>query len=129
MFGSQNKKSITAFVDFDPAADDVIPVFIAPAACELEGAKVIVTNAVNGSTANYFDLALLNGGSAGTATTQIGGTIGGTAGWTALLPVAFTISDGTLAAGDVVTVKYNEEGTGTFASMLVQLDFVLGETD
>jgi len=127
MFGSQNKHSVVAFVDFDPGADDVIPVFVAPLACEIESAKVIVTNVVNGSTANYFDLALLNGGSAGTATTQIGGTIGGTAGWTALLPVSFTVSEGALAAGDVVAVKYNEEGTGTFASMLVQLDYVLGQ--
>lgn len=127
MFGSQNKKSVVAFVDFDPAADDVIPLWIAPLACEIEAAKVIVTNAVNGSTANYFDLALLNGGSAGTATTQIGGTIGGTAGWTALAPVPFTISNGAVAAGDVVTLKYNEEGTGTFASMLVQLDYVTGQ--
>ena len=127
MFGSQNKHSVVAFVDFDPAADDVIPLWIAPLACELEGAKVIVTNAVNGSTANYFDLALLNGGAAGTATTQIGGTIGGTAGWTALAPVPFTISNGALAAGDVVTLKYNEEGSGTFASMLVQLDYVIGQ--
>lgn len=127
MFGSQSKHSVVAFVDFDPAADDVIPVFVAPLACEIESAKVIVTNVVNGSTANYFDLALLNGGSAGTATTQIGGTIGGTAGWTALLPVSFTVSEGALAAGDVVALKYNEEGTGTFASMLVQLDYVLGQ--
>ncbi len=127
MFGSQNKHSVVAFVDFDPAADDVIPVFIAPLACELQSAKVMTTNAVNGSTANYFDLALLNGGAAGTATTEIGGTIGGTAGWAALTPVPFTLSDGTLAAGDIVTLKYNEEGTGTFASMLVQLDYVLGQ--
>jgi hypothetical protein len=127
MFGSQNKHSVVASIDFDPGADDVIPVFIAPLACEIESAKVVVTNVVNGSTANYFDLALLNGGSAGTATTQIGGTIGGTAGWTALAPVAFTVSSGALAAGDIVTVKYNEEGTGTFASMIVQLDYVIGQ--
>jgi len=127
MFSSQNKHSVVAFVDFDPAADDVIPVFIAPLACELQSVKVITTNAVAAHTANYFDLSLLNGGSAGTATTEIGGPIGGTAGWAALTPVPFTLSEGALAAGDIVTLKYNEEGTGTFASILVQLDYVLGQ--
>lgn len=127
MFNSQNKHSVVAFIDNDPAADDVIALWVAPMACEILNAKVMVTNAVNGSTANYFDLALLNGGSAGTATTEIGGTIGGTGGWSALTPVSFTISSGELASGDVVVLKYNEEGTGTFVSMAVQLDYVLGQ--
>lgn len=127
MFNSQNKHSVVAFIDNDPAADDAIALWVAPMACEILNAKVMVTNAVNGSTANYFDLALLNGGSAGTATTEIGGTIGGTGGWSALTPVSFTISDGELASGDVVVLKYNEEGTGTFVSMSVQLDYVLGQ--
>lgn len=126
MFGGNTKHSVVAYIDHDPAADDVLPVWIAPLACEITAANVIVSNAVNGSTANYFDLALLNGGSAGTADGVIGGTIGGTAGWTALTPVPFTISNGTVAAGDVVTIKYNEEGTGTFAAMAVQLDYVIG---
>lgn len=127
MFGGNTKHSVVAFMGHDPGADDVIPVWVAPLACEITAAKVIVTNAVNGSTANYFDLSLLNGGTAGTATTQIGGTIGGTAGWTALTPVPFTISNGTVAAGEIITIKYNEEGTGTFAAMAVQLDYVIGQ--
>lgn len=126
MFGGNTKYSVVAYIDNDPAADDVLPVWVAPLACEITAAKVIVTNAVAASTANYFDLALLNGGSAGTAAGVIGGTIGGTAGWTALTPVPFTISNGTVSAGDVVTIKYNEEGTGTFAAMTVQLDYVIG---
>lgn len=126
MFGSQNKKTVAVALDWDPAADDDIPVWIAPNAAEITAANVVVTNAVNGSTANYFDLALYNGGTAGTALTAIAGTIGGTAGWTALTPVAFTITNGTVAAGEVVKVRYNEEGTGTFSSMIVQLDYLDG---
>lgn len=126
MFGAMNKKSVVNHIDWDPAADDDIPVWVAPNAAEILDAKVVVTNAVNGSTANYFDLALYNGGTAGTALTAIAGTIGGTAGWTALTPVAFTITNGTVAAGELVKVRYNEEGTGTFASMIVQLDYVDG---
>lgn len=127
MFGGNVRHSVTAHVDWDPAADDVIPLWVAPLACEITGAYAVVTNVVNGSTANYFDLALRNGGTAGTATTALAGTIGGTAGWTALLPVAFTISNGTVAAGELVTLHYNEEGTGTFQAMSVQLDYVIGQ--
>jgi hypothetical protein len=42
------------------------------------------------------------------------------------VPVSFTVSNGTVAAGEVVKVRYNEEGTGTFSSMIVQLDYVDG---
>lgn len=126
MFGSYNKKSVAVAIDWDPAADDDIPLWVAPQAAEILAAKVVVTNTVNGSTANYFDLALFNGGTAGTALTPIAGTIGGTAGWTALTPTAFTVTNGTVAAGELIKLRYNEEGTGTFQSMIVQMDYVDG---
>lgn len=128
MFSSQTIKSAVAYIDNDPAADDVLPVFVAPKPCRIVGAKVTVTNTVAGDGTNYFDLALLNGGSAGTATTEIGGTIGGTVGWVGLTPVAFTIDTDAdnLTTGDVVTLKYNENGTGTFVAMAVQIDYVEG---
>ena len=125
-FGSQLERHVVAYMDHDPAADDVLPVFRASKDCEVLRAYAIVTNDVAASTDNYFALNLLNGGSAGTATTAISGTIGGTAGWTGLLPVDFTISQGTLTAGDVVVVNYDETGTGTFGSMVIQLDIVDG---
>lgn len=127
MFGGNTKHSVVAFMGHDPGADDDIPVWVAPLACEIVGAKVVVTNAVAGNTANYFDLSLYNGGTAGTALTAIAGTIGGTAGWSALVPVPFTVSNGTVAAGELVKIRYNEEGTGTFGSMAVQLDYVIGQ--
>lgn len=126
MFQSQVRFPVVVSLDYDPAADDVIPVWRAPMACQVMSAYATVVNDVAAHGTNYFDVALLNGGAAGTAVTEIGGTIGGTAGWTGLTPTAFTISGGTLAAGDVVTVKYNENGTGTFAQMVVQLDVVYG---
>lgn len=128
MFGGNTKHSVVAYIDNDPAADDVLPVWVAPQACEIVGAYATVANTVAANTANYFDLALLNGGTAGTATTALAGTIGGTAGWTGLTPTAFTVSNGTVTAGQVVTVKYNEEGTGTFAAMAIQLDYVIGQS-
>ena len=127
MFGANTKHSVVAYIDNDPAADDFLPIWVAPLACEIVGANVMITNAVSGDTANYFDLALYNGGTAGTATTALAGTIGGTAGWSALVPNAFTISNGTVTAGQLVTLHYNETGTGTFGAMAVQLDYVIGQ--
>ena len=119
MFGGNTYLPVAVSFDWDPAADDYLPVWRAPFACTVRGAYVTVANDVSGSTANYFDLALYNGGTAGTATNIIAGTIGGTAGWTGLLPVAFTVGTGDLTAGQLVTVHYNETGTGTFAAMTV----------
>lgn len=126
MFGAYDVKTTQVFLAYDPAADKDIPVFIAPKACEIVGAKATITTTLAASTANYFDLALYNGLTLGTALTAVAGTIGGTAGWTAVTPVAFTITNGTLAAGDVLKVRYNEEGTGTFTSMLLSINYVLG---
>ena len=126
MFGSDVIHSVIVALNYDPAADDDIAVWRAPKACEVVGAYWINTNAVGADTANYFDVALYNGGAAGTALTALGGTVGGTGGWVAGTPTAFTISEGTLAAGDTVLVRYNEEVTGTFTAAMVQIDYKLG---
>ena len=128
MFQSEVRFPVTLYIDHDPAADDILPLWRAPAACEIKTAYVTVANAVAGSTENYFSLQLRNGGSAGTATTSISNKIGGTVGWTALTPTAFTMTStgADLAAGDLVELDYDETGTGTFAAMVVQLDVVYG---
>lgn len=117
---------VVVSLDHDPAADDDIAVWRAPASCNIRSAYWTNTNAVAASTANYFDVALWNGGTAGTALSAIAGTIGGTGGWTALTPVAFTIGTAAVAAGELVKVRYNEEGTGTFAHAVLQLDVTWG---
>ena len=122
MFGNATYLPVVVSIDYDPAADEDIPIWRAPFACEVRSAYTTVVNDVAASTANYFDLALYNGGTAGTALTALAGTIGGTAGWTGLTPVAFTVSAGALTAGELVTLRYNEAGTGTFTQMVVQLD-------
>lgn len=129
MFGSYNKKSVVWTASYDPAADEVFPIFRAPQACEVTAAYAAVANDVAAATDNYFSVALLNGGAAGTATTSLATAVGGTAGWTGLTPKAYTIAEGTLAAGDVVVASYDETGTGTFGAMTIQLDYVLGEVD
>jgi len=127
MFGDQMKNSVVVALDYDPAADDDMNIWRAPQDVVITGAYVWTQNNVNGSTANYFDLALYNGGTAGTALGALAGTIGGTAGWTGQVAKPFTITNGTVTAGQFVTLRYNEEGTGTFTAMVVQLDYVRGQ--
>ena len=128
MFGDRNIHSVVAYLDYDPAADDVIPVWTAPQACTIVSANAVSVNGLAADGTNYYSLALRNIGAAGTATTAIAAAVGGTAGWTALVPTAFTINtdNNNIAAGDVVSVVYDENGTGTFTAVAVQLNYVIG---
>jgi len=128
MFQSEVRFPVVAVISEDPAADQVYPIWRAPAACELKGGFAITADDVAASTANYFTVQLLNGGADGTATTAISDAIGGTAGWTGLTPKEFTITAAgkNLAAGDVLLLKYDEEGTGTFGVLSTQVDVVYG---
>lgn len=126
MFQDSIRHSVTFDVAFDPAADDVYPLWRAPLAGELKSAYATVANTVSGSTANYFSVILRNGGAAGTATTALG-TAGGTGGWVGLTPKTMSVpSETNFAAGDVLTLSYDETGTGTFGQVTVQLDYVFG---
>ena len=126
MFGSQNTKSVVFSVAYDPAADEVWAVWVPRNACEILGAKAVVANDVAADGSNNFTVALQNGGSDGSGTTSIAAAIGGAGGWTGLDPKSFTISEGTLAAGDVVKAVYDETGTGTFGQITIQIDYVDG---
>lgn len=127
MFGDYAVRSVVIPLDYDPAADDDMNVWRAPKACVITGAYAWTQNTVAADGTAYFDLALYNGGTAGTALTALGGTIGGTVGWTGQVPKTFTISNGTVAAGELVTLRYNENSTGTFGAMVLQLDYVVGQ--
>lgn len=127
MFGAYDTKTLLIPLNYDPAADDDLFIFKAPQQLEIVSASFTCNNAVAADGTNYFDVALYNGGTAGTATTAIGGTIGGTAGFTALTPKDFTISNGTVTANQVVYLRYNENGTGTFTAGVVQINYRLGQ--
>ena len=127
MFGSYNTKSVVVSLDYDPAADDYVGIWRAPQTAEIVGAYAWTANDVAASGTNYFSVALVNGGTDGTATTAIAGAIGGTPGWTGLTPKTFTITNGSVTAGQVVAINYDETGTGTFGQLCVQLDYVLGQ--
>lgn len=122
-YGYQNRPHINVAIDTDPTDNDqVFPLFRAPVACEIREAYVAMTDAVAAHGTNWVKLSLMNGGAAGTATTAISSVAGGTAGWSALLPVALTMSRDRLAAGEVLVLKYDENGTVTpGVPMLVQL--------
>lgn len=126
MFGAYNVQTATVFLDYDPGADDDIPIFISPKALEITSIKATTVNAVAADGTNYFDLAVYNGGTLGTALTAVAGTVGGTVGWSALTPVSFTVSNGTMAANEVLKLRYNEAGTGTFTAMILSINYVLG---
>ena len=123
MFGSQNNKILTWYMDHDTAADDDLYLFKAPTQMEIVSASFACNNAVAASTANYFDLCIYNAGTAGTATNAISGTVGGTVGFDALTPKDFTISNGTVTPGQIVFLRYNEEGTGTFTAGVLQINY------
>jgi hypothetical protein len=129
MFGSYNVHSIVATVENDPAADEQIAVFVAPKRCTIIGASATTANAVAGSETNYFSVNLVNKGTAGSGTAELATAIGGTAGWAALVPQTWTIDtdNDTVAAGEVIALDYDEEGTGTYGIMTVQIDYVLGD--
>ena len=128
MFQSEVRFPVVVSISEDPAADQVYPLWRAPAACEVKSAYATVVDAVSASTANYFTVQLINGGTAGTATTAISDEIGGTAGWAAVVPktLTMTATGKNVAAGELVKLDYDETGTGTFGQIIVQLDVVYG---
>jgi hypothetical protein len=74
-------------------------------------------------------LALKNAGTAGTSTTAISGTAGGTAGWVANTPETFSLTAGSedFEAGQWLAVRYDEDGT-VAVPFRVQVDYWLDPT-
>jgi hypothetical protein len=115
---------VVVSLDYDPAADDVMPIWRVPdgVVARIRAAYATLVNDVAAHTGNYFKLKLMNGGTAGTATAALGSQIGGTAGWTGLKPVSFGVDNAEVAGGNVIVLDYDETGSGTFAQVIVQLD-------
>jgi len=129
MFPSQAPVVISFNISADPAADQIYPVLYVPTGRQFTilSASAVTADDVAAATDNYFTVALQNGGTAGTGTTAVAAAIGGTVGWTGLLPKAFTVSANELTAGQVLNVAYDETGTGTFGVLNVQVVGVWGE--
>jgi hypothetical protein len=116
MFGYDNKHVVVAHIG-DPTKDMDILIYRAPVACEIKAGYVVDNVGIAAGTENYFEVALKNAGTSGTATTAMAAAIGGTPAsgtapaWTVNVPQAFTISEGTMAAGEWVKLDYDETGT------------------
>ena len=114
---------------YDPGQDAKVPLLRVPDKHVFTIEKVFLaterTTAAHGT--NYFAINLLNGGTAGTAATNIGGTAGGTGGWTANTAKEITVTSGLgdLAAGEWLVANYNENGTvapGVIAAVIEYVD-------
>ena len=123
-FGALSRLPIVVSLDYDPAADKVIGFYRAPVKMYIRSAYAIINTALNAGTENYYALNLVNAGTSGTATTPIGGTIGGTAGLTAAVAHSFSIPAAgvEVAAGSILALRYDETGTGTFGQVTIQVD-------
>ena len=125
------RESITVFLP-DPAGDEKFPIFVAPSdhSVTIEKASFLMRGGVTANTANYLLLSLENGGTAGTATTNMGGTAGGTIGFSDNVPQTVTpaAGSGRLLAGQVLVVDWNEILTGpnTALGVSVTIEYVHG---
>jgi hypothetical protein len=128
MFGSDNIQSMTVFVS-DPGADNKqIPLWRAPVAAEILRAYITVQNVQQSGSAGAF--ALLNYGTSGTA---LAGTVAAAKGGTATasilaanVPTAYTLTEGTLSAGQWMTLDYQETGDWVEGLVSITWDYVLG---
>lgn len=118
----------------DPGADVSLPVWQVPAQVtkiEILEASVLTADGLAAGTVNGMSVQLLDGGAAGAGTGAITDIIGAVAAgthpaWTAVTPQAFSISEGTLDAGDWVVVKYDETGTVAESNIVIWFTYVSG---
>ena len=98
-------------------ATEAIPIFVAPFKCRIASVKVTPAAAATGDNTNRTNINLLNGGSAGTGTTELGNLdyATGTDAAVGVVQTVYAPAAGTgvaLAAGDVLKLQYEKVGTG-----------------
>lgn len=123
-------RKVASVTVLDPASSLKFPVMVAPAdgSVTVEKGWVFVAKTIAASTANYVEFNILNGGTGGIATTDIGGTGGGTVGMVAYVPgaIAITAGSGRLTAGQVLMCSYTENGTVDPDAISVVVEYVDG---
>ena len=133
-FGRDVQYSVT-FTFSDPTEDESFPMWRVPAELtkvEVLEAWVSTNTALGAGTANGAEITLLDGGSDASGTAAMSATVGGTGAggsypaWTAGTPKEFTISEGTLDAGDYLILKYDESGTVAGLTWTVSFTYVSG---
>ena len=130
MFGYDAVRSQTVVIS-DPGADGTYLIWKAPSRAtkvEILAASAWSDTAIAG-VGTAITLTLLDRGASGTAVaTAVAGALGatGTGDWTASVPRAFTISEGTLDGGDYLAVGYLESGTIAPKNITVSFEWVSG---
>uniref|UniRef100_A0A6H1ZDE3 Uncharacterized protein n=1 Tax=viral metagenome TaxID=1070528 RepID=A0A6H1ZDE3_9ZZZZ len=134
MFGYDVQHAVSVVVS-DPGADVSLPIWQVPAGVtkiEILEASILTDTTLAAGTANGMEVTLLDGGAAGAGTSVLTNALGGTAAggtfpaWTAVTPQAWTVSEGTLDAGDWVVLKYDESGTVAMKNIVVWFSYVQG---
>ena len=97
--------------------DATLPLFPAPfGGLTVTGAWAVTQDAVAANGSVYLDVFLINGGTAGTATTAIGtAASAGTVGWSAGVPKSITLNSAAdeLTVGQWLVAKYDVTGAVT----------------
>ena len=116
----------------DPGADATMPIWKVPSRtskAEILSAFAVCDTTISLGVGTAFTLRLYDLGTAGTA---ISGTVSaalgaaGTGDWTANVPRAFTISEGTIEASHYLGVVYDETGTVAPKNIRIWWEYVNG---
>jgi hypothetical protein len=123
-------RHVLSIVFPDPGADKKIAALKVPSGhvYTVERASAVLDSDLAADADSVVNIGLENGGTAGTATTDICSEVGGTAGWTANTPKDMSITDGSgdLAENEYLNVVYNEGGTVAPGRMTVIVEYVDG---
>ncbi len=126
---NNERESVTVFLP-DGAGDEKFPIFVAPSdhSITIEKATFVIPGGLAASVLHFVNVSLENGGTAGTATADLGGTAGGTTGWTDNVPQSFSpaAGSGRLTAGQVLVLDWAETGTIAPTGLSVTIEYVHG---
>lgn len=129
MFGADNIQTVSWVINDPAATNKQIFLMRAPVALEITGARAIAQNAGGAGTASSYALHIYSTAStpalAGTVAAAVGGTASATR-FAAGVPQTYTISEGTLAAGQWLVCQYDETNDNTEVNVTIHVDYVLG---
>lgn len=127
MFQSQVQFPVNLTVVADVPDNEVYHMWVAPQACEVISAYGSIGASIAHGEGTGLLITLLNGGTAGTATTAIGSIGAGTTeSWTADTIKAASLGAASLAAGEVLCVKYDETAAQNVVWMHVTANIRFG---
>ena len=124
-------KRITTITIPDPTADVTIPVFVAPTGgARIHAAYAALSTAVTADATNKVTCSIIDGGSDGSGTTEIGVRTGGASvGWAANQLNALTVSAAELNGGAHLLFKYDESGTVAPGYVTVSIEWTQGGSE